>query len=80
MFTDWASLQSHFGFQSEEVIKATYQVTLHYAGNDYLKKHFKTCNPVFNISHQNEPVATDTVMSDTPAIDDGSTIAQCFCG
>ena len=48
--------------------------------NDNLKKHFKTCNPVFNIPQRNESAATDTVMSDTPAIDDGSTMAQFFCG
>ena len=46
--------------------------------NDYLKKHFMTCNPVFNILHQYEPVTTDTVMSETPAIDDGSTMTQFF--
>ena len=47
---------------------------------DYLKKHFKNHNPVFNIPCQNEPITTDTVMSDTPAITDGSTMAQFFCG
>ena len=81
---DWASRHPCFGFQSEEVIKATYQVTSHYAGtvptNDFLKNHFKTHNLVFSILHHNKPIATDTVMSDTPAIDDGSTIAQFFCG
>ena len=28
----------------------------------------------------NEPVATDTIFSDTPAINDGSTMAQFFVG
>ena len=69
---DWASLQPYFGFQSEDAIKATNQVTSHYAGmvptNDYLKKHYKTRNPVFNIPHQNEPITTNTVMSDTMAM------------
>ena len=41
--------------------------------HDYLKKHFKSRNSVFNIPRRNEPVATDTVFSDTPAIHDGST-------
>ena len=36
--------------------------------NDYLKKHYKTHNPVFNIPHQNEPITTNTVMSDTKAM------------
>ena len=47
---------------------------------DYLKKHFKSRNPVFNIHRRNEPVATDTIFSDTPAINNGSTRAQIFVG
>ena len=47
---------------------------------DYIKKHFKSCNPVFNIPRHSEAVATDTIFSDTPAVDDGSTMAQFFCG
>ena len=42
------------------------------------KKHFKSRNAVFNIPRRNEPVATDTILSDTPAIHDGSTMEQ-FC-
>ena len=81
---DWKSLRPYFGWQSEQVIKATYQVTSRFGGtipqHDYLKKHFKSRNPVFNIPRRNEPVATDTIFSDTPAINDGSTMAQCFVG
>ena len=47
---------------------------------DYIKKHFKSRNPVFNIPRRSEAVATDTIFSDTPAVDDGSTMAQIFCG
>ena len=47
---------------------------------DYIKKHFKSRNPVFNIPRCSEAVATDTIFSDTPAVDDGSTMAQFFCG
>ena len=47
---DWTSLQPYFSYQSEEVINATYQVTSQYAGtiptNHYLKKCFKSHNPV----------------------------------
>ena len=38
--------------------------------------HFKSRNPVFNIPRRIEAVATDTIFSDTPAINDGSTMAQ----
>ena len=44
----------------------------------YLKKHFKSRNAVFNIPRRNEPVGTDTIFSDIPAINDGSTMAQFF--
>ena len=81
---DWKSLRPYFGWQSEQVIKNTYQVTSRFGGtipqHDYLKKHFKSRNPVFNITRRNEPVATDTIFSDTPAINDGSTMAQFFVG
>ena len=81
---DWKTLRPNFGWQSEQVIKKTYKVTSRFGGtipqHDYLKKHFKSRNPVFNIPRRNEPVATDTIFSDTPAINDGSTMAQFFVG
>jgi hypothetical protein len=33
-----------------------------------------------NVHRHDEPVATDTVYSDTPAIDGGETVAQVFVG
>ena len=36
--------------------------------------------PAFNIPQQSEEVATDTIFSDTPAIDSGVTMAQIFVG
>ena len=45
-----------------------------------MKKHFKSRNPVFVIPRCSETVATYTIFSDTPAVDDGSTMAQFFCG
>ena len=74
----------YFGCQSEQDIEKTYKVTSHLGAtvpqHDYIKKHFKSRNPVFNIPWRNEPVATDTVFSDTPTINDGSTMAQFFAG
>ena len=81
---DWKTLRPYFGWQSEQVIKNTYKVTSRFGGtipqHDYLKKHFKSRNPVFNIPRRDEPVATDTIFSDTLAINDGSTMAQFFVG
>ncbi|KAL7564901.1 hypothetical protein ACA910_009390 [Epithemia clementina (nom. ined.)] len=48
--------------------------------HDYLKKHFKARNPVLNIPWHHEPVATDTIFSDTPAVDHGGKMAQIFVG
>jgi hypothetical protein len=36
--------------------------------------------PGTNVSRRNEPVATDTIKADTPAVDDGSICAQIFVG
>jgi len=41
---------------------------------------FKSPNPVFNVMCWNEPVATNTIYSDTPAIDGGETYTQIFIG
>ena len=72
------------GWQSEQVIQNTYKVTSRFGGtiphHDYLKKPFNSRNPVFNITRRNESVATDTIFSDTPAINDGSAMAQVFVG
>ena len=45
-----------------------------------MTKHFKARFPSFNIPLQSEEVATDTIFSDTPAIDSGVTMVQIFVG
>ena len=45
-----------------------------------MRKHFKSRFPAFNIPRTSEEVATDTVFSDTPAIDSGVTMAQNVVG
>jgi hypothetical protein len=52
--------------------------SLHLYGS--MRKHCKSRFPAFNVSRRNEPVATDTIYSDTPAIDDGSKCTQIFVG
>ena len=44
------------------------------------EKHLKSRNPALNIPRRHEPVATDTVFSDTPAVDSGVKQAQVFVG
>ena len=81
---NWNALHPVFAWTSPSSIKDTFNVTTRYGTaphtQDYIKKHFKSRNPVFNISRRSEAVATDTIFSDTPAVDDGSTMAQFFCG
>ena len=81
---DWDALRPFFPWTSPSSIKDTFNVTTRHGTaphtQDYVKKHFKSRNPVFNIPRRSEAVATDTIFSDTPAVDDGSTMAQFFCG
>ena len=81
---DWNALRPFFAWTSPSSIKDTFNVTTRHGTaphtQDYIKKDFKSRNPVFNIPRCSEAVATDTIFSDTPAVDDGSTMAQFFCG
>jgi len=45
-----------------------------------LKKCYKSPFPALNVHQCNEPIATDTIYSDNPAINSGATIAQVFVG
>ena len=81
---DWSALRPFFAWTSPSSIQDTFNVTTRHGTaphtQDYIKKHFKSRNPVFNIPRRSEAVATDTIFSDTPAVDDGSTMAQFSCG
>ena len=45
-----------------------------------MRKHFNSRFPAFNIPRRSEEVATDTILSDTPVIDSGVTMAQIVVG
>ena len=81
---DWNALRPFFAWTFPSSIQDTFNVTTRHGSaphtQDYIKKHFKSRNPVFNIPRRSEAVATDTIFSDTPDVDDGSTMAQFFCG
>ena len=81
---DWNTQRPFLAWTSPSSIKDTFIVTTRHGTapntQDYIKKHFKPRNPVFNIPRCSEDLATDTIFSDTPAVDDGSTMAQFFCG
>ena len=44
------------------------------------ENHLKSRNPALNIPRRHEAVASDTVFSDTPAVDSGVKQAQVFLG
>ena len=45
-----------------------------------MKRHLKSRNPALNIPRRHEAVSTDTVFSDTPAVDSGVRQTQVFVG
>jgi hypothetical protein len=75
-----------FAWLLTDVIKGTFARTTQMARMPIsetlknLKDFFKSMYPALNVQRRNEPVATDTVYSDTPAIDNGSTSAQLYFG
>ena len=81
---DWDTQRPFLAWTSPSSIKDTFNVTTRNGTapntQDYIKNHFKPRNPVSSIPRCSEDLATDTIFSDTPAVDDGSTMAQFFCG
>ena len=80
---DFAALQPKFGWLPVDVIKSTFENTTQFyrtPASPQLKKRFRSPYPACNVQRRQEPLATDTVFSDTPAIDDGSKVAQIFVG
>ena len=81
---DWNTQRPSPAWTSPSSIKDTFNVTTRHGTapntQDYFKNHFKPRNPVSSIPRCSEDLATDTIFSDTPAVDDGSTMAQFFCG
>ena len=49
-------------------------------GRIHLKKTYRSPFLALNVHRRNEAVATDTVFSDTPAVDNESTMAQIYVG
>jgi hypothetical protein len=80
---DYGQLHPRLGWLSIDAIKKTFERTTQLARmpmSTILKKRYKSLNPALNVRPHDEPVATDTIYSDTPAIDCGITSAQLFVG
>ena len=71
---DYLKQRSLFAWLPTETIKKTYELTTQYARlpmSIILKKRYMSPNPALNVHRRSEPVATDTIYSNTPAIDNG---------
>jgi hypothetical protein len=80
---EYDKLHPLFGWMNTKTIKKTFEQTTQYArmpNGTILKKHYKPPFLALNVQRRDEPVATDTVYLDTPAIDGGETCAQIFVG
>ena len=80
---DFEKLRPYFGWVNKHTIEKTFHTTTQWAvaSTRYpMRKHFKSRFPAFNIPRQSEEVATDTIFSDTPAIDSSVTMEQIFVG
>jgi hypothetical protein len=78
---DYDKLRPLFGWMNTKTIKKTFEQTTQYArmpNGTILKKDYKSPFPALNVQRCHEPVATDKVYSDAPAIDRGETCAQIF--
>ena len=80
---DCDKYRAQFGWLPDDVITKTFENTTQFyptAPPNHLRKRYKSPYPACNIPRREEPLATDTVYSDTPAVEDGSKIAQIFVG
>jgi hypothetical protein len=80
---DYRQLRPHLGWLSIDAIKKTFKHTTQLTRmpmSTILKKRYKSPNPALNVCPRDEPVSTNTIYSDTPAIDCGITSAQLFVG
>ena len=73
----------YFSWVNADTIRDTFKHTTQWGasvGTFPMKRHLKSRNPTLNVPRRHEAVATDTVYSDTPAIDSGVKLAQLFVG
>ena len=79
---DYEKFRPYFGWVNADTVQKTMEQSTQWGvslPNTFpMKKHLKSRNPALNIPRRHEPVATDTVISDTPAVDSGVKQAQVF--
>ena len=82
--SDYETFRPYFGWVNVDTVQKTMEQSTQWGvsiPNTFpMKKHLKSLNPVPNIPRSHEAVATDTVFSDTPAVDSGVKQAQVLVG
>jgi len=82
---DYNNMCPYFAWQSTDIIEATFKNSTQYgfmptSSNSNLFKRYRSPNPGANIPRLYDGVMTNSICSDTPAIDGGKTVGQCFFG
>ena len=80
---DYDKYRPYFGWVNTDAIRDTFKNTSQWGASieSYtMKRHLKSRNPALNVPKRHEVVTTDTVYSDTPAVDSGVKQAQLFVG
>ena len=81
---DYEKFRLYFGWVIVDTVEKTMEQSMQWGvskPNTFpMKKHLKSRNPVLYIPWRHEPVATDTIFSDTPAVDCGVKQAKVFVG
>ena len=81
---DYENFRPYFGWVNVDTVQETMEQSTQWGvslPNTFpIKKHLKSRNPALNIPRRHEAVATDSVFSDTPAVDSGVKQAQVFVG
>ena len=80
---EYSLLQPIFNWLPITLIKKTFQLSTQHdrtSASSLLKNAYRLPFPAFNVKRWSEPVATCTMHSDSPAVNDRSTCAQLFVG
>ena len=80
----YENFKPYFGLVNVDTVQKTMEQSTQWGvsiPNTFpMKMHLKSRNPALNIARRHEAVATDTVFSDTPAVNTGVKQAQVFVG
>ena len=71
---DYDKYRPYFGWVNTDTIRDTFKNTTQWGvsvGTYPMERHLKSRNPALNVPRRHEAVATDTVYSDTSAVDSG---------